>query len=129
MVLRLTKVHIAHDEPGWALARRACPWDRSRGGRTAVTKLCGTRILARLPALLGAVLIPVLFLGVSAPSAVAETSDQASSDIAAQTEEFARQKSELLARLRDLQVKVEEAGRTVGEKANEPEIARRTIEE
>jgi hypothetical protein len=74
-------------------------------------------------------ILPVIFLAVPFLHGQALAAGESSSEIAAQGDEFSRQKADLLNRLKDLKVKIEEAGKTISDKADAPEQARRTIDD
>ena len=73
--------------------------------------------------------LPVAFLATPLLHGPALAAGESSSEIAAEGNEFSRQKADLLTRLKDLKVRIDEAGKAINDKADAPAQARRTIED
>ena len=78
--------------------------------------------------LLGATLLPIAFLVASA-TAFAQAEPKTSAEVSAQVEEFAKQRSDLVARMKGLASKIDSAGTTINKKAAAADVAREAIEE
>jgi uncharacterized coiled-coil DUF342 family protein len=78
--------------------------------------------------LLGATLLPIAFLAASA-AAFAQAEPKTSAEVSAQVEEFAKQRSDLVARMKGLASKIDSAGSTINKKASAADVAREAIEE
>jgi uncharacterized coiled-coil DUF342 family protein len=90
-----------------------------------VTRVLRPRPLFRL---LSATLLAIAFLAGS-PTAFAQAESKTSAEVSAQVEEFAKQRSDLVARMKGLASKIDNAGSTINKKADAADVARKTIEE
>jgi hypothetical protein len=77
--------------------------------------------------LLYAALLPIVLAAVS-PPAFAQAEPKTSAEVSSQVEEFAKQRSDLIARLKGLAGKIDSAGSTINKKAN-ADVAREAVEE
>ena len=82
----------------------------------------------RLFCLLGATLLQIALLAASA-TAFAQAEPKTSAEVSAQVEEFAKQRSDLVARMKGLANKIDSAGSTINKKAGAADVAREAIEE
>jgi hypothetical protein len=73
-------------------------------------------------------LIPFLLLMASVP-ALAQADPKSSAEVSGQVEEMAKQRADLVTRLKSLKAKIDSAGGIVNTKANAADVARATIEE
>jgi DNA-binding FrmR family transcriptional regulator len=80
------------------------------------------------PNLLWAAIVPLAFVAFSVAPALAQSETKSSHDVAAQTDEFNRQKGDLLNRLKELKGKIDSAEQVVVKKGDASDVARQTIE-
>jgi hypothetical protein len=73
-------------------------------------------------------LVPVLLLAASLP-ALAQADPKSSAEVSSQVAELAKQRADLVTRLKGLKGKIDDAGSIVSKKANAADVARETIEE
>jgi len=73
-------------------------------------------------------LVPVLLLATSLP-ALAQADPKSSAEVSSQVAELAKQRADLVTRLKGLKGKIDDAGSIVSKKANAADVARETIEE
>jgi hypothetical protein len=78
--------------------------------------------------ILRAALIPALLSTASLP-ALAQADPKSSAEVSGQVEELAKQRADLVTRLKGLKGKIDSAGSIVSKKANAADVARETIEE
>jgi chromosome segregation ATPase len=86
---------------------------------------CAVRPIMNLCA---AVAAPLLLIAVWTGPALAQAESK-SAEAVAQTDEFNRQRGDLLNRLKDLKSKIDNAGIAMNQKADAPEVARQAIED
>jgi hypothetical protein len=90
-------------------------------------------ILRRRPSLfrlLGTTLLPIVFaFSVISATAFAQAEPKTSAEVSAQVEEFAKQRNDLVARMKGLANKIDSAGSTINQKAAGADVARGVIEE
>jgi len=79
-------------------------------------------------AFLRAVVIPMMVLAGALP-ALAQADPKSSAEVSGQVAELAKQRADLVARLKSLKGKIDSAGGVVTQKANAADVARETIEE
>jgi DNA-binding FrmR family transcriptional regulator len=84
--------------------------------------------IIRIPEFVRAVIVPAALVAFSVAPAFAQSDSPSSHDVASQSEEFNRQKGDLLNRLRELKGKIDTAEQVIERKGNAPEVARQTIE-
>jgi hypothetical protein len=78
--------------------------------------------------LLWAIIVPCALFAIAVVPAIAQIEAKSSHDVAAQTDEFNRQKGDLLNRLKELKGKIDSAEQVVVKKGNASDVARQTIE-
>jgi hypothetical protein len=74
-------------------------------------------------------MVLALVLAAMMASAPAHAQSKSSAEVSAQVEEFAKQRTDLIGRLKSLQGKIDSAGSTIKQKANAADVARASIEE
>jgi hypothetical protein len=88
-------------------------------------EFCGVEPIRKL---FGCTAAPLLVL-LACASPVLAQAESKSAEIVAQTDEFNRQRGDLLNRLKDLKGKIDGAGEVMNQKGNTSEVARQAIEE